>query len=93
MSEKNFKWIPVTECLPKEHERVLVVCYNLQNHTDVHVSIANYWGRKNGCPMWSGKKRVSHWHPLPELPIDAPSREQVIKEYVGSRRINIEEWY
>jgi hypothetical protein len=77
MNYTNDTWIPVTSFLPHEYERVLVVCYNLQNHHDVHVSIATYWGKRNGQPLWSGKKKVSHWMPLPELPSGAPSREEV----------------
>lgn len=35
-----------------------------------HVSICTYLGKTNGHPRWSGKKCVSHWLPLPELPKD-----------------------
>lgn len=70
-----FKWIPVTEALPKNSERVLVVCVNRENHAQRHVTICEYWGDQGHLsPLyrWSGNKLVSHWAPLPELPEDNP---------------------
>ena len=69
-----FDWIPVTSELPKQHERVLVVCYNLQNHTQRHISISSYYVSTTGRVLWSGKKKVTHWMRLPDLP-DDPGKE------------------
>ena len=63
-------WISVNNMLPRQHERVLVVCYNTQNHMDRHVSISTFYGvdRETGRYMWSGNKHVSHWADIPEMP-------------------------
>ena len=63
-------WIPVEVALPHCYERVLVVCYNYTNYMQTHVSLCTYFGSYRGRPIWSGKKSVSHWMPLPELPKD-----------------------
>ena len=69
------EWIDIKERLPKKDERVLVVCTNLQNKMQEHISICEFWGEKHEylgkvyCkPMWSGHKNVIYWQPLPELP-------------------------
>jgi hypothetical protein len=69
----NNKWISVEEALPKYNQRVLVVCTNQENFMQEHVSICTFWGDNHlgiprPYPMWSGKKTVTHWMPLPELP-------------------------
>ena len=75
LKDPTFKWIPVTEALPKHGERVLVVCVNRENKTQRHVTVCEYWGNSYDIPplyRWSGRKLVSHWAPLPELPADNP---------------------
>lgn len=65
----TIKWISVDDALPHVHERVLVVCINLENKMQRHVSICDYWGCiRPGHLRWSGRKQVTHWAPLPELP-------------------------
>ena len=73
-------WIKITknDIFPHPHERVLVVCYNPQNHYDIHVSIATNWGKIDGYPRWSGGKKVSHWASLPELPSDITDEDRRI---------------
>lgn len=70
-------WIPVSMRLPKMGERVLVVCTNLQNQMQAHVSIASWWPvhwlewEKDPTKiLWSGHRHVTHWAPLPDLPTD-----------------------
>lgn len=63
-------WIPIDADRPHINEHVLVVCVNLKNHMERHVSKAQYWGERNGHHLWSGHKHVTHWYPLPELPVD-----------------------
>ena len=70
-------WIDVKDKLPKKNERVLVVCTNRNNQMQRHVSICEFWGDRHKYlnkvyykPMWSGHKEVTHWQPLPELPIE-----------------------
>ena len=71
---KKNEWISVKDSLPKYGQRVLVVCTNLQNKMQKHVSICDYWGSgsDNGLrrarPLWSGWKTVTHWMPLPDIP-------------------------
>lgn len=66
------EWIPIYKKQPQKYQRVLVVCYNIQNPNDTaHVSICEYWGRHPNNRYehsWSGKKHVTHWMPLPEIP-------------------------
>lgn len=63
-------WISVNDMLPERLERVLVVCHNRQNHDDKHVTIAQFWGvdKATGKHMWSGRRLVSYWASLPEMP-------------------------
>lgn len=76
------EWIDIKERLPKKGERVLVVCTNLQNKMQEHISICEFWGEKHEYlgkvyykPMWSGYKNVTYWQPLPELP-RTPQKEE-----------------
>ena len=66
---KDFKWIDIRDDQPRQFERVLVICYNRQNHMDRHVSIATYFGRRGdtGAHRWSDAKCVSHWMYLPGM--------------------------
>lgn len=68
-------WVSIYKDTPRVHERVLVICYNPDNHYDTHISICTYFGRNDrGIHLWSGHKHVSHWYPLPDLPNWAKGR-------------------
>lgn len=73
-------WIPVERALPSQyHERVLVVCDNYTNHMQRHVSVCTYFGKNDrGIPVWSGRKHVTHWMPLPELPKEEVGHKETI---------------
>lgn len=72
----NAFWVPVNMGLPKMGERVLVVCTNMQNQMQEHVSIASWWPirweagklKEPTNAHWSGHRHVTHWAPLPKLP-------------------------
>lgn len=76
--QTNKFWIPTTMSLPRQHSRVLVVCFNPANHMDRHISIAEYWGqdKQTGRHIWSGNKHVSYWADLPEIPEETPSEKK-----------------
>lgn len=61
-------WIPVTDALPKEGQRVLVVCTNPQSHYQVHISMSTYYRLPDGRAYWTRKYHVTHWMPLPDMP-------------------------
>ena len=76
-------WIPVTAAFPEQHVRVLVVCFNPQNHHERHVSICSYWGqdKQTGRHIWSGGKHVSYWTELPEIP-EETDEERELREKI-----------
>lgn len=67
----NIVWNPISEeSKLKSGVRYLVVCYNPQNHYDVHVSMATYMckDKRTGRHVWSGHKYVLFWANAPEMP-------------------------
>lgn len=52
------EWIPVTERLPKKHERVLVCSKSVKMRIDFI----------NNDGKWYTTPHVTHWMPLPEPP-------------------------
>lgn len=61
-------WIPVTERLPKQGKRYLVVRYDYVTETpfvDIlwHDAHDLWWNR-----LYKGQYNVTHWMPLPEPP-------------------------
>lgn len=71
-------WTPVTTAFPEQHRRVLVVCFNPQNHSDRHVAICEYWGqdKQTGRHIWSGGKHVSYWAEIPEMPEESDAERE-----------------
>ena len=65
-------WIKADIQLPRRSQHCIVACYNTENHYQIHVSKAEYWGLVNGKPRWSGHKKVLYWMPLPGLPKGLP---------------------
>lgn len=62
------RWIPVTERLPKQGKRYLVVRYDHVTKTpfiDIlwHDAHDLWWNR-----LYKGQYNVTHWQPLPEMP-------------------------
>lgn len=69
-------WYSIDDVQPRMNERVLVACHNYTNHMQKHVSIAVYFGMRNGHALWSGHRHATHWAPLPELPRTEKEEEQ-----------------
>ena len=62
------EWIPVTERLPEQGKRYLVVRYDYVTETpfvDIlwHDAHDLWWNR-----LYNGQYNVTHWMPLPEPP-------------------------
>lgn len=67
----NIVWNPISkESKLISGVRYLVVCFNPQNHYDIHVSIATYMHKHKptGRHVWSGHKHVLFWANVPEMP-------------------------
>ena len=71
--QKNDRWIPVSERLPEEFQRVLVTIVNYKG--DKVVRVAEYYNRKGigefrikeNNEMWEvGEEGLLAWMPLPE---------------------------
>lgn len=69
--QERYRWIPVTERLPQDHERVLVV------NDDGKMMVAqraeddwwHYYCAYDVDRWWTGENgEVAHWMPLPEPP-------------------------
>lgn len=66
--EKKPRWIPVTERLPEQGKRYLVIRYDYVTNTpfvDIlwHDAHDLWWNR-----LYKGQYAVTHWMPLPEPP-------------------------
>lgn len=64
------RWIPVTERLPEDGERVLV-CTQTRKIKD-----ARYSKRRN-LFVTSGQITVTHWKPLPPLPGEGQKEDKI----------------
>jgi len=61
------RWIPVSERLPEDTERMLtIVCDAFEDTTAI--SILQHYGDGDWFSWDSGRYVVTHWMPLPELP-------------------------
>ena len=61
------KWIPVTERLPEDGERALVMRFDYVTNTPFYDLLwfdkGEWWNRR-----YTGNYAVTHWMPLPEPP-------------------------
>ena len=65
---ERYRWIPVTECLPAEGERVLAASEGVFSG-EAYLSCEGVWMRSYGV-MWVSlvDMPVTHWMPLPHKP-------------------------
>jgi len=61
------KWIPVSERLPEDTERMLTIVYDAFEDTTA-ISILQHYGDGDWFSWESERYVVTHWTPLPELP-------------------------
>lgn len=77
--EKELSWIPISERLPKDAQRVLMTVVNYTGHEVVRVAeyyseIGIFQGRENSESWKVGEEGLLAWMPLPE-PYNAESDE------------------
>jgi hypothetical protein len=60
---RDLRWIPVSERLPEEEQRVLV----WSQSNGLHIAYLDLWGQWRDADDNPGKK-ITHWTPLPEPP-------------------------
>ncbi len=65
--EAERRWIPVSERLPEDTERMLTIVYDAFEDTTA-ISILQHYGDGDWFSWDSGRYVVTHWMPLPELP-------------------------
>lgn len=68
------EWIPVSKALPSYGQRVLVVCNNPQNHSDMHIGISECYRCPDQRIHWTRGYHVTHWMPLPDMPVEFGGR-------------------
>ena len=65
--EEKQRWIPVSERLPEDTERMLTIVYDAFEDTTA-ISILQHYGDGDWFSWDSGRYVVTHWMPLPEPP-------------------------
>ena len=67
IERQDDKWIPVSERLPEDTERMLTIVYDAFEDTTA-ISILQHYGDGDWFSWDSRRYVVTHWMPLPELP-------------------------
>ena len=71
--EEKQRWIPVSERLPEDTERMLTIVYDAFEDTTA-ISILQHYGDGDWFSWDSGRYVVTHWMPLPESPNDTQTQ-------------------
>jgi hypothetical protein len=71
--EAERRWIPVSERLPEDTERMLTIVYDAFEDTTA-ISILQHYGDGDWFSWDSGRYVVTHWMPLPESPNDTQTQ-------------------
>ena len=67
--EEKQRWIPVSERLPEDTERMLTIVYDAFEDTTA-ISILQHYGDGDWFSWDSGRYVVTHWMPMPEPPTE-----------------------
>ena len=73
IERQDDKWIPVSERLPEDTERMLTIVYDAFEDTTA-ISILQHYGDGDWFSWDSGRYVVTHWMPLPESPNDTQTQ-------------------
>lgn len=77
LKEQEARWIPVTERLPEDGDRVAAICYDgyIECCEIGHSSTGEmqWWGAE----QWYKTKHIKYWMPLPEPPKEEDYAEKM----------------